>query len=446
MLNVKPLRWALAALTGVMLTMAGCTASEQKTPPPTKPKTGSVIFLHPDGSSAAHWAALRAWHVGPDGELNWDRLPAIAVYRDHASDALAVTSNGGATIHAYGVKTPRRSFGTDGESPIVNAKGESMSVMRQAQRAGMPVGVVNSGISSEPGTACFLTSVASRGMHDEICKQLVESDADVIFGGGEKFFLPEGVQGHHGKGVRKDSLNLIEMAEAAGYTVIYTREQLNALPADTKKVLGLFAHGDTYNHQTEEVLKEKRLPFYNADAPTIAEMTTVALRVLKSQGKPFFLVVEEEGTDNFSNFNNAPGTLEAMRRADELVGVTQEHLAANPDTLIIITADTNAGGMLLTHEGEDFKEPPAILHTNERNGSPVDGIGGTGTAPFTAKPDKTGRVFKFSIVWATNSDGSGGILVRGDGLNSEHIAGSFDNTDITRMIRLTLFGDGNYAE
>ena len=218
------------------------------------------------------------------------------------------------------------------------------------------------------------------------------------------------------------------------------------LPTDTDKVLGLFAWGDTYNHQTEENLRAKGLPPYDPAAPTIAEMTEAAIRVLDAKGTRFLLVVEEEGTDNFSNANNASGTLEAMRRADAMVGVTQKYIADHPATLVIIAADSNAGGLLHTHEGEDFKQPPEKLGPTEKNGSPVDGIDGTGTAPFTAKPDKTGRVFKFSIVWATNSDGAGGILVRADGMNSEHVRGSFDNTDITRMIRLTLFGDGAYRD
>jgi hypothetical protein len=37
-------------------------------------------------------------------------------------------------------------------------------------------------------------------------------------------------------------------------------------------------------------------------------------------------------------------------------------------------------------------------------------------------------------------DVSGGVLVRAEGLNSELVHGSFDNTDVARVIRATLFG------
>ncbi len=438
-MNRPPRLLAVVGVCLVFVMLAGCGNNGSGSP-----KTGSVIFIHPDGASAAHFAALRVWHVGPDGELNWDKLPAIAVYRDHASDSLTVTSNAGGTMHAHGVKAPRRSFGTDGDNPIVDAQGRSTSVMHQAMRAGMPVGVVNSGINTEPGTACFLASVPSRKMHDEISLQMVESGADVILGGGESLFLPEGAQGRHGVGKRKDGKNLVELAKQHGYTIVYTREQLTALPDNTDKVLGLFAEHHTFNDRPEEVLRERGLKPYNADAPTVAEMTRAALKVLSRKGKPFMLVVEEEGTDNFSNHNNAMGTLQALKRSDETIGVARAYLAQHRNTLVVVAADSNAGGMLHIGLGDDKSAAPATVNAKDRNGAPRDGIDGENTPPFTAKPDKAGRVMKFAVMWATRSDGSGGVLVRADGLNRDRVAGSFDNTDITRLIRLTLFGDGAY--
>jgi alkaline phosphatase len=74
-------------------------------------KKGSVIFIHPDGTGLATWHALRLLHYGPDGELNWDKLSHIGLYRGHTSDCITTSSNAGATMHAYGVKVPRASYG-----------------------------------------------------------------------------------------------------------------------------------------------------------------------------------------------------------------------------------------------------------------------------------------------------------------------------------------------
>jgi alkaline phosphatase len=48
----------------------------------------------------------------------------------------------------------------------------------------------------------------------------------------------------------------------------------------------------------------------------------------------------------------------------------------------------------------------------------------------------------FAIAWATLTDVSGGILVRGVGRNADQItsAGTMDNVDVYRLMYRTLFG------
>ncbi len=430
-----------------LLVLAAGAASAGAEPEPLGPSAGlgSVIFIHPDGTSASTWAAARALYHGPDGDLHWDRLPAIAVYRGHMADSLTATSNGGATTHAFGVKVGSGAYGrTDGGDrgvEIVDPEGRSLSVARQALRAGLPVGLVQTGTSTEPGTGCFLASVPSRRQHAEIAAQLVESGAEVLLGGGERYFLPEGTEGVYGPGRRTDGRDLVREAERAGYTVVRTRDDLLKVKAGTKKLLGLFADYHTFNDRSEEELAAAGLPMYEPRAPTVAEMTEAALRVLAAKGRRFLLVVEEEGTDNFGNHNNAPGMLDAMRRADEAIGVARAFLAKHPKTLIITAADSDAGGMRMV--GLPVRSPddiPPRLPARDSNGAPMDGRAGTGTGPFLAAPDRTGQVLPFAVVWAARDDVSGGVLVRAEGLNSHLVRGSFDNTRVAQLSRLTLFG------
>jgi len=400
------------------------------------PGLGSVIFIHPDGAGVATWTAARALYVGPDHDLHWDTLPHTAVYRGHLSDQLSATSNAGGTIHAYGVKVAHDSYGTDGGRPLVDEKGDSRSVMQQAIAAGIPCGVVNSGVNTEPGTGCMLASVPSRSMHDDIADQLINSGAAVILGGGERYFLPRGAEGRHGPGVREDGRDLVAEARRMGYTVVFDRAQLEQLPEDTEKVLGLFASGATFNAMPEEELRAQGKPMFEPQAPTLAEMTAAAIGVLGRDDRPFFLMVEEEGTDNFANKNNASGTLLAAKRADDAIGVALDHLDAHPNTLVLLAADSDAGGM----HAVGLRHDPPTTPANDRNGAPVDGVEGTVTAPFRSKPDRAGRVLPFAVVWATLADGAGGVVARAAGLNAELIGPSFDNTDAAPLIRRTLFG------
>ena len=425
--------------------MSAQAIAQSQVAPTAQQATGNVIFIHPDGASASTWTAGRALLVGPDNDLNWDLLPAIAVYRGHMADSLTATSNGGATTHAFGVKVASDAFGRTAAGErgerILDEHGKSRSIGHQALAAGLAVGLVQSGTSTEPGTACFLADADDRYDHDSIAAQLLESGADVILGGGERYFLPAGEQGVHGAGTRDDGRNLIDEARQLGFTVVFNRNDLLALSRETERVLGIFADRHTFNAMSEERLNASKLPHYQPDAPTIAEMTDVALRILHAKGKQFLLVVEEEGTDNFGNHNNAAGVFEAMQRTDESFGVARTYVTLHPRTLLITAADSDAGGMrmygLVLHPD---KPTPEVVPEHDRNGAPMDGVNGTGTAPFWSMPDRHGVRLPFAVAWASGDDVSGGVLVRAAGLNSHLVNGSMDNTDITRVMRITLFG------
>jgi len=333
MMKRRTLSLVLVGMVG-MLVVAGLA---QLVAPAAEPAGGAdnsinrnVIFFHPDGYGLSHWAVLRTYLVGPDGRLNWDRLPYVAPYTGHMKDGLTGTSHGGGTVHAYGVKVLRDSFGLDGHEAITALSGRQMSIMEEAIEAGFATALVQTGALFEAGTAVFVASAEDRGMVAEQALQIIESGVDVILSGGEAFLLPEGITGRHGVGMRKDGVNLIERAKQLGYTVVFTRDELMAAAADRAitRVLGVFAHGNTFNDLTEERLRAEGLPLYWPGAPTIAEMSAAALEILsrnpKAAERGIFLVAEEEGTDNFPNNANARGSFEAGRRADEAFGVFVE--------------------------------------------------------------------------------------------------------------------------
>lgn len=405
---------------------------------------GNVIFIHPDGTSAAHWGATRILYTGPDGRLNWDQMSNLAVYLGHMKNQLSGTSNGGAVTHATGVKVNADSFGLDENGkPVVALSGKPQTIMEEAIKAGKATAIINSGMIHEPGTGAFLAKSPSRRNFADITKQIVESGADVILGGGEMWYLPKGVAGRHStasQSQRTDGLNLVEIAKKKGYTVVYTRDELLKLPTNTKKVLGIFAADDTYNDETEENLKKQNLPLYVATAPTVAEQLDVTLKILSQKGKNFLIVLEEEGSDNFGNYNNAIGCLTALKRADDAVGVAMKFIEKNPNTLLVTAADSDAGGLELvgaTEKDFPFNKP---LPEKGKNGAPWDGKEGTSTLPFISAPDQQGRRFPFAISWSGFGDNAGGIIAKAHGFNAGLLNGTVDNTDIYRLMYRTLFG------
>lgn len=421
-------------LVAAWIAVASAAAAQE-----ADPQIGNVIFLHPDGTGVNHWTAARMAHKGPDGMLNWDRLPALGVYTGHMKTRLTGTSHGGATVHAYGVKVHHDSFGLDRNQPITAASGAQMSIAEEALAAGKAVALIQTGHIAEPGTAAFVASVESRGDRDAIAAQVIGSGAQVIMAGGERYLLPSGVEGRHGVGERADGVNLITRAEELGYTVVYSADELAALDLlATDKLLGVFAHTHTFNDQERERNLIEGKPTYIEGAPTLAEMTAAALAILARDPDGFFAVIEEEGTDNIANNMNAAGALEALRRADDAVGVAVDFVEGRDDTLLIMAADSDAAGMQV-YSGSRAQEGrfvPAV----PLGGGVLHGRQGSFGDVFLSAPDAAGVRHPFAIAFTGYADVAGGILVRAAGVNSSLIAPLMDNTDVYKVMYATLFG------
>ena len=462
----------------------------RQAPEPTA-ETGNVIFIHPDGTSPSHYAAARLASLGTDGRLNWDQMSHAGVYLGHIEDRLVSTSNAGAVVHAYGVKPFAGSYGFDapvaeGGEEVVALSGKRDTIMQEAQDAGKAIGIINSGFIAEPGTGVFLADVDNRGQTEDITAEILNQQPDVILGAGETDYLPVGTIGFFGEeGTRTDGRNLIEEAEAAGYTVVFTRDELLAVDtASTDHLLGIFAAEDTYNDFFEDELRRDGFvdengdlilygqPPLNPNPPTIAEMLEVALPILDRDPDGFFLVLEEEATDNFGNDNNASGVIEAAIRADEAIGVALDFVDnVDPNTLVITAADSDAGGLEVDDvpiggfglPNDDITDPVEAGFTlrvqaqTQAFGSGADGIlvqvddiDGSNDVPgfstdvfepfVTGAPDADGDTFEFGVAWATRSDVNGGIVSKSYGLNAELLPATTDNTDIYRVMFQTLFG------
>jgi alkaline phosphatase len=404
-------------------------------------RTGNVIFLHPDGTGVQAWTALRMLDVGPDGFLNWDRLPYMANYRGHLSNALAATSNGGGSVHAYGVKASTAAFGQEGTVGMVSASGKPYSIMVEAKKAGMAIGIVTSATVADAGTGVFLARTDTRRNYTEIARQMLSHKPEVLLGGGEAYFLPKGTQGRHGEGIRTDGRNLIQEAEAMGYTVVYTKDELSRAAKKAKRILGLFAHEDTFNDESEEKLREQKRPLFVPTAARFDQMTDAAIQILERSGRQFLLVAEEEGTDNFAGDQNARGVLNSLRGADRAVGIARAFQRRKPNTLVLVASDSNCGGMAVVGEtAEDTPMEKPLPERDSETGSAIDGRDGTATPPFWSAPDAEGRRFPFGIAWAGGGDMAAGVVAKAQGLNANLLGTNVSNRGMYRLMYRTLFG------
>jgi alkaline phosphatase len=375
--------------------------------------------------------------VGIDGRLAWDALPQVAIYLGPTRDAVNQSSNAGATTHAYGVRATLDSYGIiDGQVPVA-ASGKAMSLMAEAKAAGKFTAIFNSSSMTEPGTGVFLASAPNRDDEDDIAAQILGAGPDIALGGGEGFWLPKSVAGRHGEGFRADERNLVEEAKAAGYTVVFTKDALNALPMNTVKVIGLFAHDDTFNEDTEEGLAAAGLAAFQPQAPRFDEMLAFILPRAASNGEGYFIIGNEEATDNLSGENNTTATLEAAAGADRAIALALAEAKTNPALTVVVASDSDNGGMNATSDDlDDPEDLPRPLPTRTASGSLLDSDGGQ---PFLTPPSATGERIPFYITWASDSDSAGGTVARAIGPGAAKIEGTIDATQVYKALYLGLF-------
>jgi alkaline phosphatase len=311
----------------------------------------NVILLLGDGLGQEQREFLRMAIAGPDGELAMDRLDVAGSVDTTPADEDEVTdSAAAATAFATGVRTTNGAIGVDVDGePLTTA-------LELARTAGKATGLVTTSQVTDASPAAFGAHVSDRNLQSEIAEQYIEDTrVDVILGGGRDHWLPEGQRGSDEDEDEDDDDedtegrshgDLIARATELGYTHVSDAAGLAA--ADADRLLGLFAD--------QEMFEQEGDARYEPAVP-LPDMTRAALGALERNENGFFLLVEEEGTDEMAHHNNAGLMLEAGRALEGAVEAALEFQAAHPDTLIVVAGDHETGGMEVTDTAPG--EPPA---------------------------------------------------------------------------------------
>lgn len=208
-------------------------------------EASSVVFYMGDGMGQVHRDAAQLATVGAYGRLAMDSLPYSGTVGTNSVDpeTFITDSAAGATSYAAGVKIVNGAVGVD-------AAGEDVTLIAElAKEAGKSVGVVSTSQVTDASGAAFAAHVPDRADQSEIARQMIEeAEVDVILGGGEDRWLPEGDEGAFPDNPDEDPEeqsagdqgNLIERAEELDYAYVSDADGLAA--ATGPKLLGLFAN------------------------------------------------------------------------------------------------------------------------------------------------------------------------------------------------------------
>ncbi|MCX6025468.1 MAG: alkaline phosphatase, partial [Chloroflexi bacterium] len=357
-------------------------------PAPAAPR--NIILFIGDGMGERQRTAARWVEVGTTGILHMDGLPVGGWSRTASADNAVTDSAAGATAIATGVRT------NNGWLAVAPDHSELTTILEHARMEGKSAGLVTTVQVSHATPAAFAAHVEDRNLMDEIAGQMFDEGVEVLLGGGENQFLPSSIAGCFDYGTRTDGRNLIGEALDAGYAHVCTAAELAAVDSTTTShLLGLLAD--------EEMTRP-----YN---PDLATMTQRAIDVLSRDPQGFFLMVEGGRIDKAAHANNGADAIADTRGLDEAVAVGRVFAASAGNTLVIVTADHETGGMALV-PGSDCAAP---------NG-PFDILGGG----------------QFCVTWTTTGHTSADVPVTASGPFSHVLAGSYENTHIFEAMNKAL--------
>jgi len=352
--------------------------SGDRLPSGLKDGVRNIILLIGDGMSNSTVSAARIKKGGVTGSLHMDRMPIAGFVRTSAANALIPDSASAATAMATGFKTNNGMIGMTSDGKKV------LSILEAAIEKGLAAGLVATSSLTHATPASFGSHVSSRKGEIEIASGLLANRIDILLGGGLGYFIPKSRDGSK----RDDDRDLLKEAQAAGYKICRTKNELEAAPGG--KILGLFAD----IHMTTE-----------SPEPTLAEMTAKAIEKLSERPRGFFLLIEGSQIDWGEHDQNIDKTLKQTLDFDEATAAALEYAVRDRRTLIVVTSDHETGGLVIT-------------------GGSMDGT-------------------KIVVAWASKGHNGSTVPLFAFGPGAESLAGFRENTDIpktfARLLGITDF-------
>jgi len=272
----------------------------------------NVILFIGDGMGAEQAKAASIDRFGSDGGLGFQEFPVVGYVETRSADSAVTDSAAAATAMATGFRVGNGVISLS----VPGDRSRLLTILEYLQRYGKSTGLVSTKFITDATPAAFGAHQSSRSMTDRIALDYLErSRPDLLLGGGG-----------YGIGDR--------IASANGYTVVADAAELDAVPDDARMVSGQFGSG--------------AMPFeYDGlgDLPTLSVMVAKAIAILSSDPDGFFLMVEGGLIDTACHSNDLARAVREVQGFDDAVSIATAWAIGRTDTLIIVVADHETGGL-----------------------------------------------------------------------------------------------------
>jgi alkaline phosphatase len=289
------------------------TIRSSKTSTIANPDLKNIILFIGDGMGFEQVRAAGMYKTGTEGSLSFESFPYTGQVTTYSADDAITDSAAAGTAIATGQKVNNEvvSLATPGSGA------ELQTLLEYYKAQGKAVGLVTTTYMTHATPASFGAHESSRNSLSAIAQDyLTQTQPHVLLGGG-------------GNGLDESS------AVSAGYTVV--DDQSSLLAIDTSSVSMLSGQFGTTHIPYE----------YNGvgDLPHLSDMTSVALNILDNDSDGFFVMIEGGRIDHAGHNNQIERLIGETLEFENSIDVAYSWASSRSDTLIIVTADHETGGL-----------------------------------------------------------------------------------------------------
>jgi len=303
--------------------------------PPKGKKVRNVILMIGDGMSLMH--VYSAWTVNR-GRLWLENAQFTGLSKTYCTDKLITDSGAGGTALATGHKTSYHSVGVDPEGKPLT------TLCDVAKASGRDAGIAVTCRLWDATPADFCCHNSDRDNEQEIVADYVDCGIDYAFGGGARFFTD-----------RKDGRNIFDELKKNGYHISRSWEDLETVQSG--KVFAVPYDVDT--------------PLPDQRGDLLARASLKGMTLMNRNRKGFFMMIEGSQLDDYGHFNQLDLLMKETLDFDRTIGEVMKWAANDGETLVVVTADHETGGLTLLDGDKDKGTITCNFSTKSHSGAMV---------------------------------------------------------------------------
>ncbi len=308
----------------------------EKLQAPKGKKVKNVILMIGDGMSLMHvytaWAANR-------GKLWLENAQATGLSKTWAVKKLVTDSGSGGTSLATGVKTVYHAVGVDPEGKPLT------SLVDVAKELGKDAGMAVTCRLWDATPCDFCCHNIDRDKEEELVGDYPTSGVDFVFGGGAQKFTN-----------RKDGRDIFKELQKKGYHVSRTLDDFFAYDKNSR----IFA-----------VPYDKDTPLPDERGDLLARASMKGISLMNQNKNGFFMMIEGSQLDDYGHFNQLDLLMKETLDFDQTVGEVMKWAAKDGETLVVVTADHETGGLTLVNGNKDEGRVECCFSSKDHTGAMV---------------------------------------------------------------------------